>query len=62
VTYFPQRRRAAQLQAVLDQLYIDLEAAKQDDAPGAALMAHDIRQAIHETQHALFMCGVSDED
>lgn len=56
----PNRQRARQLKDRLDQLYLDLEEARQDDAPGSALFVHDLLQAIHETQHALFLTGVSE--
>lgn len=57
----PNYRRYNELRAQYQQLLLDLEEARQDDAPGAALFAHDIRQAIHEVEHAIFLTGVSSE-
>ena len=57
----PNYRRAREIKSALDQLHLDLDEAQQDDAPGAALNVHDIKQAMRELEHMFFLTGVSSE-
>ncbi len=57
----PNRKRYNELRTLRDQLRLDLEEARQDDAPGAGLMLHDLKQELREVQHAMFMTGAVED-
>lgn len=54
----PNYRRARELKAEMDEVILEIEAAEKE---GAFSRVADLKDSLHEMQHALFLTGVESE-